>query len=78
MFRELRHTMNREHDIGSLRTKNVKCKISTNVPSRARNCTFVNGRPGFNKIFISKSFRRDQTEKNYEYAFATGPEITYA
>ena len=70
--------MNHEHDIGSLGTETIKCKISTNIPSRAQNYTFVNGRPGFNKNFILKSFCRDQTKQNYEYAFAKGPKITYA
>ena len=78
MFRELRHPVNRKHDIGSLRIEFAKCEIPTDVSHRTRKYTFVNGRPGFNKKFISKSFRRDRAEQNYEYAFATGPEITYA
>ena len=77
MFRGLRHPVNREHDIGSLRIEVSKCKIPTDVSQGTRKYTFVNGRPGFNKKFISKSFRWDRAEQGYEYAFATGPEITY-
>ena len=59
MFRELRHPVNRKHDIRSLRTKIAECKFPTDVSRRIRKCTFVNERPGFNKRFISKSFRWD-------------------
>ena len=77
MFRKLHQTSKREHDKGSSGRKYAKCKFSTeNIPGVRKHKIVIN-EPGINKIFIFSSCRRDQTEQYYEYAFATGPEITY-
>ena len=77
MFRDLRQTSNSEHDKRSLDRKSEECKFSTdNIPG-VRKYKIVNDKPGIDKNIIFSSFCRDQTEQNYEFAFVTGPEITY-
>ena len=77
MFRELHQTSNREHDKGSSGGKYAGCKSSTdNIPG-VRKHKIVIDKPGINENFIFSSCRRNQTEQYFEYAFATGPEITY-
>ena len=78
MFRELCHTMIREYNKRLPGAKKVICKVSMNHTPGFQKYTIVSGKPGFNKKIIFKSFCMDQTKQNYEYAFAMGPEITYA